>query len=70
MIPPLVFPGKALDFLFSMPSWLKGQAPSDPSNTSLISGPLGYQGSKAARRVISEADVVLAVGTRSEKGFF
>jgi thiamine pyrophosphate-dependent acetolactate synthase large subunit-like protein len=52
-----------------MPSCLKGQAPSDPSKTSLISGPLGYQGSKAAMRVISEADVVLAVGTRSEKVF-
>ncbi len=29
-----------------------------------ISGPLGYQGSKAAMKVISEADVVLAIGTR------
>ncbi len=29
-----------------------------------ISGPLGYQGSKAAMKVISEADVVLALGTR------
>jgi len=27
-------------------------------------GPLGYQGSKAAMRLISEADVVLALGTR------
>merc|ERR1712184_230962 len=27
-------------------------------------GPLGYQGSKAAMKVISEADVVLALGTR------
>ncbi len=27
-------------------------------------GPLGYQGSKAAMKTISEADVVLALGTR------
>ena len=27
-------------------------------------GPLGYQGSKAAMKTISEADVVLAIGTR------
>ena len=33
-------------------------------NQQNLAGPLGYQGSKAAMRVISEADVVLAVGTR------
>jgi Thiamine pyrophosphate-requiring enzymes [acetolactate synthase, pyruvate dehydrogenase (cytochrome), glyoxylate carboligase, phosphonopyruvate decarboxylase] len=27
-------------------------------------GPLGYQGSKAAMKIIAEADVVLALGTR------
>ena len=31
---------------------------------SLWMGPLGYQGSKAAMKTISEADVVLAIGTR------
>ena len=29
-------------------------------------GPLGYQGSKAAMKLISKADVVLALGTRLE----
>ena len=35
-----------------------------PSDHSLWMGPLGYQGSKAAMKTISEADVVLAIGTR------
>ena len=35
-----------------------------PSNDELAVGPLGYQGSKAAMRLIAEADVVFAVGTR------
>jgi sulfoacetaldehyde acetyltransferase len=35
-----------------------------PSDHPLWAGPLGYQGSKAAMRVISSADVVLALGTR------
>jgi sulfoacetaldehyde acetyltransferase len=35
-----------------------------PSKHPLWCGPLGYQGSKAAMKLISEADVVLALGTR------
>jgi len=35
-----------------------------PRNHPLWMGPLGYQGSKAAMKTISEADVVLAIGTR------
>lgn len=35
-----------------------------PKSHPLWMGPLGYQGSKAAMKVISEADVVLAIGTR------
>ena len=35
-----------------------------PASHSLCCGPLGYQGSKAAMRIISRADVVLALGTR------
>jgi len=35
-----------------------------PAAHSLACGPLGYQGSKAAMRIISRADVVLALGTR------
>jgi len=35
-----------------------------PSDDELAVGPLGYQGSKAAMRLIAEADVVFAVGTR------
>jgi sulfoacetaldehyde acetyltransferase len=35
-----------------------------PSSHQLWCGPLGYQGSKAAMRLISQADVVLALGTR------
>jgi len=35
-----------------------------PQSHPLNMGPLGYQGSKAAMKVISEADVVLALGTR------
>jgi sulfoacetaldehyde acetyltransferase len=35
-----------------------------PANHALWCGPLGYQGSKAAMTVISEADVILALGTR------
>lgn len=35
-----------------------------PKSHPLLMGPLGYQGSKAAMKVISEADVVLALGTR------
>jgi sulfoacetaldehyde acetyltransferase len=35
-----------------------------PSSDQLAVGPLGYQGSKAAMRLIAEADVVFAVGTR------
>ena len=35
-----------------------------PANHSLWCGPLGYQGSKAAMKLISRADVVLALGTR------
>jgi sulfoacetaldehyde acetyltransferase len=35
-----------------------------PATHPLWCGPLGYQGSKAAMRLISQADVVLALGTR------
>jgi sulfoacetaldehyde acetyltransferase len=35
-----------------------------PSDHPLWCGPLGYQGSKAAMKLIAEADVVLALGTR------
>jgi sulfoacetaldehyde acetyltransferase len=35
-----------------------------PASHQLWCGPLGYQGSKAAMRLISKADVVLALGTR------
>ena len=35
-----------------------------PASHPLWVGPLGYQGSKAAMQLISEADVVLALGTR------
>ena len=35
-----------------------------PANHPLWIGPLGYQGSKAAMKLIAKADVVLAVGTR------
>ena len=35
-----------------------------PCNHPLWAGPLGYQGSKAAMKLIAEADVVLALGTR------
>ena len=35
-----------------------------PASHPLLCGPLGYQGSKAAMRLIAQADVVLALGTR------
>jgi sulfoacetaldehyde acetyltransferase len=35
-----------------------------PASHALWCGPLGYQGSKAAMKVIAKADVVLALGTR------
>merc|ERR1712190_673811 len=35
-----------------------------PGNHPLFAGPLGYNGSKAAMELISQADVVLALGTR------
>jgi len=35
-----------------------------PANHALACGPLGYQGSKAAMKIISRADVVLALGSR------
>src|SRR5499427_8198331 len=35
-----------------------------PSSHALAAGPLGYQGSKAAMKLIAQADVVLALGTR------
>ena len=35
-----------------------------PADHPLWCGPLGYQGSKAAMKLIAEADVVLALGTR------
>lgn len=35
-----------------------------PNSHELYCGPLGYQGSKAAMRILAQADVVLALGTR------
>ena len=35
-----------------------------PASHPLWCGPLGYQGSKAAMKLIAKADVVLALGTR------
>ena len=35
-----------------------------PASHALWCGPLGYQGSKAAMKLVSQADVVLALGTR------
>src|SRR5262249_7384665 len=35
-----------------------------PKDHELMCGPLGYMGSKAAMRLIAQADVVLALGTR------
>ncbi len=35
-----------------------------PASHELMCGPLGYQGSKAAMKIIQQADVVLALGTR------
>jgi len=35
-----------------------------PASHLLAAGPLGYQGSKAAMKLLAEADVVLALGTR------
>jgi sulfoacetaldehyde acetyltransferase len=35
-----------------------------PNDHELYCGPLGYQGSKAAMRILAQADVVLALGTR------
>ena len=35
-----------------------------PCDHPLWTGPIGYMGSKAAMRILSEADVILAVGTR------
>lgn len=35
-----------------------------PAGHPLAAGPLGYQGSKAAMRLLADADVVLALGTR------
>jgi len=35
-----------------------------PAGHPLMCGPLGYQGSKAAMKIIAQADVVLALGTR------
>src|SRR6185503_12501949 len=35
-----------------------------PASHALACGPLGYQGSKAAMKLISKADVVLALGSR------
>jgi sulfoacetaldehyde acetyltransferase len=35
-----------------------------PASHSLAVGPLGYQGSKAAMKLLAQADVVLALGTR------
>src|SRR5262249_37592739 len=37
---------------------------SSPASHPLAVGPLGYQGSKAAMKLIAQADVVLALGTR------
>jgi sulfoacetaldehyde acetyltransferase len=35
-----------------------------PASHALACGPLGYQGSKAAMKIIAQADVILALGTR------
>src|SRR5262249_42231333 len=35
-----------------------------PRNHRLWTGPIGYQGSKAAMKLLAQADVVLALGTR------
>ncbi|REM32385.1 sulfoacetaldehyde acetyltransferase, partial [Mycobacterium tuberculosis] len=35
-----------------------------PASHPLWAGPLGYQGSKAAMKLIAQADVVLALGSR------
>ena len=35
-----------------------------PRNHALWAGPIGYQGSKAAMKLLAQADVVLALGTR------
>lgn len=35
-----------------------------PASHELACGPLGYQGSKAAMRIVSQADVILALGSR------
>jgi len=35
-----------------------------PARHPLMCGPLGYQGSKAAMKIVAQADVVLALGTR------
>ena len=35
-----------------------------PAGHPLACGPLGYQGSKAAMRIVAQADVILALGTR------
>jgi len=35
-----------------------------PASHALAAGPLGYQGSKAAMKLLAQADVVLALGTR------
>ncbi|MGC9974633.1 MAG: sulfoacetaldehyde acetyltransferase [Gaiellaceae bacterium] len=35
-----------------------------PQNDELAVGPIGYQGSKAAMKLLSSADVILAIGTR------
>lgn len=36
-----------------------------PASHPLSAGPLGYQGSKAAMKLIAQADVVLALGSRT-----
>src|SRR6266478_4296782 len=38
-----------------------------PASHALAVGPLGYQGSKAAMKLIAQADVVLALGTRRRR---
>jgi sulfoacetaldehyde acetyltransferase len=35
-----------------------------PASHALAAGPLGYQGSQAAMKLLARADVVLALGTR------
>ena len=45
-----------------VPSYLHNDA--FPASHELACGPLGYQGSKAAMRMIEQADVVLALGSR------